>query len=395
MRLADLLSPLPVDRFMGEIFDRRPLHIPAEPEGRKAPIGWPRMSELLAIRTHWSEANIRMILNGRPVLADLYIDEVDTLGGRVRRADPAKVDIFLAMGASMVANSIEDICPEAREITAALGSHFAARAGANAYCSFRDVQAFRSHCDLHDVFAVQCEGEKMWTLYENRAAAPVAEIAGDDAQAIIDSVKGRALMQVRMRPGDLLYIPRGFYHDALASSQASLHVTFSVKPLDGRILFRLIEDMAIEDEAFRAYLPDARLDDGRPLAERLDRLADRVSALLRSSRFAAELGQRQRALAEPNDLVSLPLQRKLEFFARSDRPAELARDGEGAVLSCSGGKAAIGALEVPAQWILERAGFSHQELAARFRAFDPEDLRALVARLEKLNLVFRYQPKAD
>jgi hypothetical protein len=36
-------------------------------------------------------------------------------------------------------------------------------------CSFGGVRALATHFDLHDVFAVQIEGEKVWRLYENRA----------------------------------------------------------------------------------------------------------------------------------------------------------------------------------------------------------------------------------
>src|SRR3546814_12960582 len=33
---------------------------------------------------------------------------------------------------------------------------------------------------------------------------------------------------IRMQPGDLLYIPRGRYHDALASENGALHIAFGV-----------------------------------------------------------------------------------------------------------------------------------------------------------------------
>jgi hypothetical protein len=32
---------------------------------------------------------------------------------------------------------------------------------------------------LHEVFAVQCEGEKLWTIYENRAASRVEPLEGE------------------------------------------------------------------------------------------------------------------------------------------------------------------------------------------------------------------------
>ena len=58
-----------------------------------------------------------------------------------------------------------------------------------------------------------------------------------------------------MGPGDLLYLPRGQFHDALASSAASLHVTFSCTQPTGLDLLSRLWDGAVADPLFRAYLP--------------------------------------------------------------------------------------------------------------------------------------------
>src|SRR3546814_13609929 len=47
------------------------------------------------------------------------------------------------------------------------------RSQANLHFSMSQRQAFGPHCDVHEVFAVHCNGEKVWNLYENREAAPV------------------------------------------------------------------------------------------------------------------------------------------------------------------------------------------------------------------------------
>lgn len=393
MHVADLVAPMPFDRFEKEVFGREPLHIPAGGGSRaKVPIDWARMNQLLALRSQWSKGNIELVLNSRPVQPDFYIEEVETLGGRVQRADPAKVQLFLGMGASLVANSLEDVSPEVRAITVALSDHFSARAGANAYCSFQGIQAFASHCDLHEVFAIQCEGEKLWRIYRNRAAAPVEPLAGDDAQAIIDAVKGPVMMEAHMRPGDLLYIPRGFYHDALAASDVSLHVTFSLAPLTGRYLFRVLEQLAMEDAEFREYLPDARTAGGAALAERMAALAGRVTSLMHSSRFAAAIGERQRQLVGREAPYQLPMQQPLQFYARTSKAAEARTGANGARLSFGSGEIAIGWLEAPVEWVLNRPAFSVQELHANFAHFERDALRSLVEELERHGLIRAYSP---
>ncbi len=157
-----------------------------------------------------------------------------------------------------------------------MAEEFGAKTLANIYCSFKGVQAFQTHYDLHDVFAFQAEGEKTWRVYEARADAPTTPIPpGDEAEQWIIESRGKVLFEAHMKPGDMLYLPRGQYHDALTGSQASLHV-ISVSRRHGAPLFKLLETAVTRESAFRAYVPDAR--DQAALRERLAALAERVSA---------------------------------------------------------------------------------------------------------------------
>ncbi|MEI8195599.1 MAG: cupin domain-containing protein, partial [Phycisphaerae bacterium] len=100
-------------------------------------------------------------------------------------------------------------------------------------------------------------GEKRWNIYGNRAANPIAPLAhgGGEAQALIDAARGPLAGTVTMRPGDLLYLPRGVYHDALATDGASLHVTFALAPHSGEGVLKLLGQAALRDPQLRAYLP--------------------------------------------------------------------------------------------------------------------------------------------
>jgi bifunctional lysine-specific demethylase and histidyl-hydroxylase NO66 len=393
MRFDELVQPLSQEEFLADYFGKKPLHIPSrDGSPRRDLFGWPRFNELLTVLPHWTEDNLKLIMNSRPINPDFYMDRVETLGGHVRRADPAKLDVFLAMGVSVVANAVEDISSEVRRVADTLGDQFSARVGANAYCSFGGVQAFASHCDLHDVFALHCEGEKDWNIYENRAQAPIEQLTSDNAQQIIDAAKGRVMLRVRMRPGDLLYIPRGYYHDALASSDASLHLTFSVSPLHGRAIFSLLEEEAMNDPIFRQYLPDPRENDGALLDQRLSDLADRVRRIIESEGFRTRLQNRQRELWKRDYMFQLPARKTLEFYARSEKPAAVDTTREGIVLKIGAEELQLGHLGEAAQWIFSRPAFSLQELSANFQYLDEKDLRELVAKLQIQGLFFPYKP---
>ena len=394
MRFADFIAPLTVEDFTDRILGKQPAHIPAADARMAHPLlDWEQMSQMFSSLSHWTEGNIRLVMNSRPVAPEFYMEEVARPGGSARRAVPARVNVFLAMGASLVANFVEDIHEDVRAVTSMLGERFAAVAGANAYCSFAGIQAFATHCDLHEVFALQCEGEKLWTIYENCAAAPVESLDSDDAQAIIDRSKGKVLLQARMRPGDLLYIPRGYYHDALATSDSSLHLTFSVTPLTARAVFKTLEEAAIQDRDFREYLADGRAGGGKDLNEQLAHLADKLSALMRTRAFADRISARQQELWNPRFRIGLPERPQLHFYARTERPAEIVEMPSGFAIVSSAGRVELGQMFRAAQWLLARPAFSLEELIARFPQIEEVALGGLVETLERQGLLFPYTPQ--
>jgi hypothetical protein len=389
MNFADLIAPVPVAQFLDATYDRTPLHIPAESEAgeRRALFSWPALNALLGIAGHWREENIKLILNGGYVPADHYLDQIATRGGMVWRADAAKIEALLAMGASLVADAADDASAELKQVSTMLSTQFLGTSSANVYCSFQGKQTFRTHLDLHDVFAVHCEGEKVWRIYRNRAPDPVEPHSGPDAQAEIDRAKGPVLMEVRMRPGDMLYIPRGYYHDALASSEASLHVTFSVARYTGRVLFRTLEEMAMRDPAFRAYLPDGRTDGGALLAGRMEALAARAGELMRTPAFRHALIEKQLEFAKPFRTVNLPDRARPSLYVRTQSPCQIVADDDGAVLVWNGGRAPLGVFEAPARWFLSQDPVSFQQLVAHYPQHGEQALANLVQLLHGAGLI--------
>ena len=391
MDFREFIAPMPVGEFMAGYFGQRPVHLHGGAGERDGLFSLSRLEALMSARRHWTEDNLKLILNSRPIFAEHFLESAAG-NAAARFADPAKVQLFVRMGASLVADHIEDVDPLVRGVTAMLSERFAGTAGANAYFSFKDVQAFNSHCDLHEVFAVQLEGKKVWRIYENRADSPVETIQGPNAQSIIDQAKGRVLMTVRMQPGDLLYIPRGYFHDALADEGRSLHLTFGVAPLDGRYVFDLLKQLATRNAKFRAYLPNGRADPDA-LRKHLAGLADEVGALLRSPVFESTLAGRQGALARAPYAVNLADQEKLDHFARTDQPAEIAWRLDGAVLRHGASEDPLGSIAEAMEWALEQGAFSEQQLRARFHWLDGAEVDRLTELLTGARLFVRYEPQ--
>lgn len=373
--LVDLLAPLTPDQFFSDHDGRKPLHIPAlDGEDKRALLDWDTFNGLLSQASLWTHTNLKMVHNGQPIAADAYCAEVQTLAGPVVRPSPAKVQVMMAMGATVIANEAGELTPELRAVCDMLREAFAASVAANIYCSFQGVRGFGPHYDLHDVFAIQTEGEKVWRLYRNRAEDPVDYPGeGETTRDWLARNAGPVMQEVRMRPGDVLYLPRGWYHDALAVDGPSLHVTLSVTPLYGRILFRLLEPAAMQDPAFRAWLPSADRDGGAALAEQLADLGRRLSKLAASPAFRDEVAMAQQRLRPRAPTYDLPRRQTLTFYTATGLAAPVVS----------------GPARLAIDWAMTQPRFALEDMIAQFDFVAEADLRAAVEGAEKAGALRR------
>ena len=176
-----------------------------------------------------------------------------------------------------------------------------------------------------------------------------------------------------MRPGDVLYLPRGWYHDALATEGASLHVTFSVTPLYGRVLFSLLESAALQDPAFRAWLAPAATDGGRTLSAQLADLGRRLQALTALPEFRDEVAMAQERLVARPATYALPERQPLSLY----RPTGLA------------GPRIEGPARVAIGWALSQPQFALEDMIAQFDFISEAAIREAVAASERAGALER------
>lgn len=391
---ADLLAPMPVDTFLTEYYGRKPAHIVRGDHKRPDILSWEQFNRALEIKRYWTEPRLRLVMGNKPALAQHYLEKTDTLDGPMMLANPDKVKAFLGLGASLVANQIDGVSPEVHSVARTLQTVLGASVAANVYCSFQNVQAFQTHYDLHDVFAIQTEGEKIWRVYEARADAPTRALPdGDATSQYLNTTRGRLLFEIKMRPGDVLYLPRGQYHDALATSEASLHVTFSITPLTGLKLFDILKEETEQESAFRQYLPDARERGGDALRDHLEGLAARLAELARSPAFFDEVRNAQRALASPPAEYALPRTPDPLFFAATGERAQLIRRDTGYVLNTARGEIPVGGAHKAATWILRQNFFSTLTLQAGFPYLPSGEIETLLDQMAGANLIAQTRPE--
>ncbi|MFN2470329.1 MAG: cupin domain-containing protein [Gaiellaceae bacterium] len=169
----------------------------------------------------------------------------------------------------------------------------------NAYYTPRAAQGLPVHHDTHDVFVLQVAGEKRWRVY-----APALELPLRTQRYSTELGEPReTLLDVTMGPGDTLYLPRGWLHEALTSETDSLHLTVGVNVVTWLDAMRAALDECADDLRFRRSVdagdPDELVETlrGRLVAGDIDRR--RSDWIVRRSRPLLEDGfQQVRALRE-------------------------------------------------------------------------------------------------
>jgi hypothetical protein len=184
-------------------------------------------------------------------------------------ADVERVLAEWESGATIVLQGLHLTRPHVGAFCRSLEEALGHPAQANAYYTPRSAQGLPVHHDTHDVFVLQVAGEKRWLVYEPALELPLkdqrssAEL-GEPGEAVEDRV---------LRPGDMLYLPRGWLHEALTSDSDSLHLTIGVNVVTWLDAFKAALEELGDDVRFRRSWQSENDPDDlvEALAERLGR----------------------------------------------------------------------------------------------------------------------------
>jgi ribosomal protein L16 Arg81 hydroxylase len=167
---------------------------------------------------------------------------------------------LFAKGHSLVLNHLEDSWAPVAGLVSGLREAFCAEVGINVYVTPKGSQTFPVHTDDHDVFILQVQGEKIWRLHEMAQLSAERLQYRQDLCFTSDWGKSRVetpqIAELRLRPGNVLYIPRGMPHCAVARDELSLHLTISLRPLSWIDFFKAaLEQASIHAPELRKSLP--------------------------------------------------------------------------------------------------------------------------------------------
>ena len=282
--LQDLIAPLGETEFSSLLNDRQ-LKLLRRPDDRRFAemYDWTRLRALIDA-DQFKSKHLRVTWKEKPVEHVFF--------RRNGKVDPDLMNAVLARGASVLANRIEKYVPEIGALCASLAAKTKEHVCAASVVSTGTGGALPLHYDKVDNIVVQVDGTKRWRIYDAPVMYPVSDMQARPAP------EGTPLLDVTLEPGDLLFVPAGYWHHCDNGPEVSHHVGFLLMPPTGRDAFLPLLNELAEEELFRVPLtriPEAE-QAGHEAALRA-RLIERIQNIpVEPATALASMRQRQSAM---------------------------------------------------------------------------------------------------
>ena len=254
---AELIAPLSVEDFLANHWEKNFLHLQNEPG---------RFSRYFSLRDFDSwMASTRGLL---------YITPPQD-GSRTEKVRPQDIGLSqayasFARGCLLALGSMHE-WPPLQGLAKSLGRFFQADINIEAFLAPPETRLFPPYVAGHDVVILQLEGERIWNIHELRLLQinPIQKKNLKFPLKWYGRTKAPVVAEVCLKPGDLLFIPRGMPHAAVAQNGTSVHLDIGITPFVWMDFLKLAaECTAVEADILRKALPPGFVED-REIGERL------------------------------------------------------------------------------------------------------------------------------
>lgn len=392
--LAEILAPGRSDEFLQSILGKEFRYFPG-PTGKFTPLlPWDALN--LILRQHrLTSPRLRLFVEGKQVPESDYQRQIQSRRRRnsvIPRINDREFLHKLREGATLIIDAVEELYEPLTRLAEELERTFRERIQVNVYAGWYTSPGFDLHWDDHDVLILQLQGRKQWSVYGPTRPYPLAR----DAES--NSVKPETpIWDGTLTDGDLLYIPRGWWHAAKPLAEPTLHLTIGIHNRTGIDLMAWMTDQLRANESFRRDLSrfGSTEDRAGQLAELRRELLSRWTPELMDEFFA-----QYDATARPRTRPGLPFsvmpsglpgngQQRLKFSP--PRPVRLRDEPDtGSFSFDANGRSwrfAVAAKPV-LEFLVAGRTTSSAELEEQFGGdLDPDTLRGLIAELIKEGLV--------
>lgn len=261
----------------------------------------PRKLLSLILRRSLTYPQLRCLQQGKDLHPSAYLTTTTTgRGQRIEVADMRRLGWLLREGATLVLDDVGPLDATLEVACRALSWWAGETTRVNVYLTTHDASGWGLHWDSHDVLCVQLAGEKSWEVRGPSRAAPMERDVAPNLEPSTELVWSGT-----MRAGDVVHIPRGWWHQATRTGQGSgfsLHATFGLTKRTGVDWLAWVADQARADELFRRDLDQHGVPDNRHVQQQA--LAAAAVQLVQTLCPAGYLTTRQRERTTARQVVT-------------------------------------------------------------------------------------------
>jgi ribosomal protein L16 Arg81 hydroxylase len=250
--LAKVLAPIETGQFFAEYWEKQPLVIARDDPHYFADLLSKDAVDHIVTSSGLRYPGFRLVKSGSPVPLSDYT--VDLPWGKATFDGTANVDSVLALfqqGYSIVLEALHRTWPPIAIFCRSLEQELNCPVQTNVYFTPQASQGFAPHYDTHDVFVLQISGTKHWRIYGSPVELPNGNIPYQPSMFRPDDL----LLKVDLQPGDMIYMPRGYVHEALTSDTDSLHLTVGIVSYTWMDILAELLSIHQQDLRFRTSLP--------------------------------------------------------------------------------------------------------------------------------------------
>ncbi|MEG4283567.1 cupin domain-containing protein [Microcoleus sp. A006_D1] len=290
--LANLLKPYNLKDFLDNNWTNKAVVIKSEGKKDFAHLfSWEKLNYLLNFH-ELKYPEIRLAVEGK------VLDE----------SENANLIKLCQSGATLIVNQVHKLIPEIAEFAAEVKADLGYPNQVNAYCSWPEKQGFSSHYDTHEVFILQTDGIKQWYVFADTIKYPLI----DQKSSTFPPPETPPYLTCTLHPGDVLYIPRGHWHYAVASDEPSLHLTLGIHGKTGIDLLEWLVGELRQQEEWRKSLPLRINPDS--IDTSVNNLIAELHRYANSKNLGEEYSSYLDSLAKPVAKYSLPYQAGFNIF---------------------------------------------------------------------------------
>jgi ribosomal protein L16 Arg81 hydroxylase len=244
--LAAILAPISLEEFIGEYWTKQFLHVAGHQDKFDGLFSWHILNT--ALEEHRFTADrLKMFKAGYCLDSSRYLLNPN---GQINAT--ALMREFRD-GASVILDSCEEVHPPLRELCIQLEQVFHVYTQVNLYAGLRTDNAFNVHWDEQDTLILQSAGRKRWKIWQPTRWNPLRQDAVDTGPQTKPT--GPPFWDGILEQGDLLSIPRGWWHVAYPVDEPTLHLTVTIRNASGIDLLQWFVEQMKSSETARMSLP--------------------------------------------------------------------------------------------------------------------------------------------